>query len=169
MKFSKFINKKMIIFVVLFSAFLYFSGSFNVMREGQINNYTPPPPPPPPPGTLIFKGLRCDRCLSTNQLSGCPDECKKFISDNNITSSRYEAIISGPSLRDTYFTLLSKSFKGNCTGCQLNPNPTNLPCDTGSFTCKNRPPGSTVNDIANAKDYNCTYNPQKNRTTCYIK
>ena len=73
MKFPKCINKKMIIFVVLLSAFLYFSGSFNVMREG----YTPPP------GTLTVKNMRCDRCISTNQSYQCSDECKKFVSDNN--------------------------------------------------------------------------------------
>jgi hypothetical protein len=103
MKFTKFINKKMVIFVVLFSAFLYFSGSFNIMREG----LTPVIPP------------------------------------NPIT------------------------FNGNCTGCQLDPNPSNLPCDSGggglSAKCY------TQGKRANAKDWNCVYNPDFRKTKCTPK
>jgi len=47
MKFPKFLNKKMVIFFILIIAFIYFSGSLNVMREGLFVNkpktstYTP--------------------------------------------------------------------------------------------------------------------------------
>ena len=160
MKFPKFVNKKMIIFIILFSAFLYFSGSFNVMREG----YTPL-------STLIAKNMSCSKCLSNGQSYLCSDECKTFVSDNNITSSKYKAHMVN---QDTYFVPLPpKIFKGNCTGCRLEPNPTNLPCDTGPFKCKNPVytgnAGIPGNEIANAKDYNCVYDEQAKITTCYLK
>ncbi len=34
MKFPKFVNKKMIIFVILIIAFIYFFSSLNIIREG---------------------------------------------------------------------------------------------------------------------------------------
>lgn len=146
MKFSKFINKKMIIFVILFSAFLYFSGSFNVMREG----YTPPG------GTLTIKNMKCDNCLRPGSSYVCSDECKKFVSDNNITSSEYEANFVN---NNTYFkSIKPKIFNGNCTGCRIIPNPTNLPCDGGK-RCNG----------ANAREYNCVFDEQTGKTTCTHK
>ena len=156
MKFPKCINKKMIIFVILFSAFLYFSGSFNVMREGLYS---------PSSSALKATNMKCSNCLSNSSAlnSQCSDECKTFIRDNNINSKKYKA--QGLGL-DTFFEPLPpKIWKGNCTGCQLVSNPNNLPCDTGQYICR----GSGAQGVANAKDYNCIYDQQLNKTTCTPK
>ncbi len=143
----------MIIFVILFSAFLYFSGSFNIMREGL---------------TLKATNMKCNKCLESGSGYSCSDSCKTFISDNNIKSTNYKAYLAGS---DTFFINVTPkpiTFNGNCTGCQLVPNPSNLPCDSGgggqSAKC-----GGGGTHRANAKDYNCVYYPDFKHTKCTPK
>jgi hypothetical protein len=67
MKFSKFVNKKMIIFVGLFIAFIYFSGIFHYMREGLT------------PGTKIIKDMDCSGCHISLTNPKCNTKCSPNI------------------------------------------------------------------------------------------
>ena len=66
MKFPKFVNKKMIIFVVLFVAFVYFSGMFHYMREGLT------------PGNRRIKNMNCSGCSKSLTDSNCNAKCPKL-------------------------------------------------------------------------------------------
>jgi hypothetical protein len=96
MKFPKFVNKKMVIFVVLIIAFVYFSGILNVMREG-LETYKAPP------GTLKAIDMKCCDCLNT----GCPTnpmrkKCMKFFKDRNITKEKRKCVYD-KATKTTYF------------------------------------------------------------------
>jgi len=148
MKFPKFVNKKMIIFVVLFVAFVYFSGILYVIREG----YTVPP------NTLKAKDMDCSKCLNNGV---CSEPCKKFISDNNITTSKHKNGIFYS--KNTYFepkNIITMS--GNCSGC--------------SKTIRTRDgrdvPGTcdTICDKnINYPIYKCIFKGETNKTTCTLK
>lgn len=74
MKIPKFVNKKMVIFVVLFVAFIYFSGIFHYMREGLT------------PGTQIIKGIDCSGCSKSLTGPKCNAKCPKLKYKNFIST-----------------------------------------------------------------------------------
>lgn len=66
MNFPKFVNKKTIIFVVLFIAFVYFSGIFHYMREGlTLDN-------------RIIKNIDCSGCHISSTNPKCNTNCSKL-------------------------------------------------------------------------------------------
>ena len=67
MNFPKFVNKKIVIFVVLFIAFILFSGFFNVMREGLS-----------PDVKKIIKGMDCSGCHISLNDPKCNKRCPKL-------------------------------------------------------------------------------------------
>jgi hypothetical protein len=147
MKFPKFVNKKIVIFVVLFVAFVYFSGMFHYMREGLHYNYSPPA------GTLVFKNKKCDNCLLTGAAYSCSNKCKKFVSDNNIDSSKYKGLFIN---EHTYFEPKKPiTLTGNCSGCGK---------IGGGGNCD-----AKCNPNITYSDYNCVYNVETNKTTCIPK
>ncbi len=66
MKLPKFVNKKMIIFVVLFIAFIYFSGILHYMREGLT------------PGVKTIKDMDCSGCGKSGNNPRCNTKCPKL-------------------------------------------------------------------------------------------
>ena len=74
MKFPKFVNKKMVIFVVLFIAFVYFSGILNVVREGFTTD------------TKIIKNMDCSGCSKSLNDPKCNTNCPKLNYKNFISA-----------------------------------------------------------------------------------
>jgi hypothetical protein len=74
MNFPKFVNKKMVIFVGLFIAFIYFSGILHYMREGLT------------PGTQRIKNMDCSLCHISLTNPKCNTKCPKLNYKNFISS-----------------------------------------------------------------------------------
>jgi hypothetical protein len=165
MKIPKFINKKMIIFVILIIAFIYFLGSLNIIREGLD---IPKPKPKPKlrsaaaattaaaqvpsapasskyltPGTLTGFDMDCCECLRSGDCSK-QTNCQRIIKERNITNEQRKCIYD-KSTKNSYFQpRQGKIMRGiDCTGCKKSPSDPkcNVKCPT---------------DI-NYAEYNCLY------------